>query len=211
MRLSLLISFLFVSSLEPVVAQNAYIRLGKQAYVNGDFKQAVKQLEKAYLVDSTNATSLWMLGYSYYHSDNYPKAITSFTKVLAIAPTDAYAYYYRAQAKSCLGRDVTMSSSEREKYLYEAIFDYTKAIEINPNDAKTASFYQNRGIAYRDYAMFKLDPNSRNYFDRARGIKALRAAIDDMQKVLNDNSGRADMATLLDQTKEKMAAVIGHH
>src|SRR6201996_6175067 len=102
MRLSLLVSFLFVSALKPVVAQSSYVRLGKQAFVDGDFKQAAKQLEKACLVDSTNANSLWMLGYSYYHSDNFNKAIATFTKELAIPPTDAYAYYYRAQAQSRL-------------------------------------------------------------------------------------------------------------
>jgi tetratricopeptide (TPR) repeat protein len=211
MRLSVLISFLFVSSFEAVVAQNAYVRLVKQAVVDGDFKLAVKQLEKACLVDSTNANSLWMLGYSYYHSSSYTKAITTFTKELTITPADAYAYYYRAQAKSSLGRDVMMASAEREKYLYEAIFDYTKAIEINPNDTKIASFYQNRGIVYRDYALFKLDPTSHNYFDRQRGVKSLRAAIDDLQKVLSENPGRADIATILDQTKEKLAATIGRH
>lgn len=211
MRLSVLISFLFVSSLEPVLAQNAYVRLGKQAFVDGDFKQAVKQLEKACLVDSTNASSLWMLGYSYYHSDNFNKAIATFTKELAITPTDAYAYYYRAQAKSRLGRDVMMSGAEREKYFFEAIFDYTKAIEINPNDTKIASFYQNRGLVYRDYGLFKLDPASHNYFDRQRGIRALRAALEDMQKVLADNSGRADIVSLIDQTKEKLATAVGHH
>ena len=211
MRLTVLVSFLVVSAIEPVVAQNAYVRLGRQAYVDGDFKRAIKQLEKAYLIDSTDATSLWMLGYSYYHSNNYPKAVASFTKELTINPTDAYAYYYRAQAKSCLGRDVMMSSTDREKYLYEAIFDYTKAIEINPNDPKTSSFYQNRGIAYLDYAKFKLDPASHSYYDRARGIKSLRASIDDMQRILNDNSGRADIATILDQAKEKLASVVGHH
>src|ERR1700744_3042512 len=211
MRLSLLVSFLFVSALKPVVAQNAYVRLGKQAFVDGDFKQAVKQLEKACLVDSTNANSLWMLGYSYYHSNNYGKAIATFTKELAITPTDVYAYYYRAQAKSSLGRDVMLASADREKYLYEAIFDYTKAIEINPNDSKITSFYQNRGIVYRDYALFKLDPSSHNYFDKQRGIKSLRASIEDMQKVLADNPGRTDIATLLDQTKEKLATAVGHH
>jgi tetratricopeptide (TPR) repeat protein len=211
MRLSVLISFLLVSSLEPVLAQNAYVRLGKQAFVDGDFKQAAKQLEKACLVDSTNANALWMLGYSYYHSDNFNKAIATFTKELAITPADAYAYYYRAQAKSRLGRDVMMTGAEREKYYYEAIFDYTKAIEINPNDTKIASFYQNRGLVYRDYALFKLDPSSRTYFDKIRGVKSLRAAIDDMQKVLADNSGRTDIVSLLDQTREKLATAVGHH
>jgi tetratricopeptide (TPR) repeat protein len=210
MRLSLVLSFLIVSSAEPLLAQNAYVRLGKQAFIDGDFKSAVMQLEKACLVDSTNSNALYMLGYSYYHSDNYAKSITAFTKELSITPIDAYAYYYRAQAKTRLGKDNLLSPADREKYLVGAIYDYSKAIEINPNDAKIASFYQNRGITYREYGIFKLQANSRSY-DKARGISALKASIDDFQRILTNDPNRADIASLLDQSKEKLAATIGHH
>lgn len=201
---------MFVSAFQPVLAQNAYVRLGKQAYMDGDFKSAVKQLERACLIDSTNASSLFMLGYSYYHSDNYAKSVTAFTKVLAITPTDAYAYYYRALAQSHMAKDVQISAADKEKDLYNAIFDYTKAIEINPNDTKIASFYQNRGLTYRDYGLFKLDPNQRSY-DKMRGIKALRASIDDLSKVLADNSGRSDISSLIDQVKEKLNGATTRH
>jgi len=210
MKLTVIISFLFISSLEPVVAQNAYVRLGKQAFIDGDFKSAVKQLEKACLLDSTNANSLFMLGYSYFHSDNYAKSITAFSKVIAITPTDAYAYYYRAIAKDHLGKDVQLPPPNREKYLIDAIFDYTKAIEINPNDSKISSFYQNRGLAYRDYGNFKLDPNAHAY-DKIRGMRALHASVDDFQKVLAGDPNRSDISTLIDQTKEKLAGTLGHH
>jgi tetratricopeptide (TPR) repeat protein len=210
MRLTVIISFLFISSLEPVLAQNAYVRLGKQAFIDGDFKSAVMQLEKACLIDSTNANALWMLGYSYYHSDNYLKSISAFNKEIFITPTDASAYYYRARAKSHLGKDIQLSASDREKYLLDAIFDYTKAIEINPNDSKIASFYQNRGIAYRDYGVFKLDPASRAY-DKPRGIRALRASVDDLEKVLAGDPNRTDIASLRDQAKEKLLGAVGRH
>jgi len=211
MRLSVIISFLFISSLEPLLAQNAYVRLGTQAYADGNFKMAVKQLEKACLIDSTNASSFFMLGYSYYHSDNFVKSITAFTKKLAITPADAYAYYYRALAKGRLGKDVQQSAAERENFLLSAIFDYSKAIEIDdPTDTKISSFYQNRGLTYRDYGVFKLDPNQHSY-DKQRGMRALKAAIDDLAKVLADNPNRADIASLLDQSKEKLAGVVGHH
>ena len=105
MRLSVIISFLIISSLDNASAQNAYVKLGQQALMDGDFKAAVAQLEKACLIDSTNANALWMLGYSYYHSDNYKKSIAAYTKELTINPIDATAYYYRARAKSYLGKD----------------------------------------------------------------------------------------------------------
>src|ERR1700709_652821 len=126
MKFSVIISFLIITTLENSSAQNAYVKLGQQALMDGDFKVAVVQLEKACLIDSTNANALWMLGYSYYHSENYKKSIAAYTKEIAINPVDASAYYYRARAKSYLGKDNQVSVSEKEKYLIGAIYDLTK-------------------------------------------------------------------------------------
>jgi tetratricopeptide (TPR) repeat protein len=208
MKLSFIISFLIISSLETTHAQNAYVKLGQQAFMDGDFKSAIQQLEKACSVDSSDANALWMLGYSYYHSDNYKKSITAYSKVISIKPTDASAYYYRARAKSYLGKDNTQSPADKEKYLLGAIFDFTKAIEINtdPNDYK---FYQNRGIAYRDYGLFKLQPNT-HYYDKIRGVNSLKASIADLEKILNVDPSRSDITELIEFSKEQLATVLGH-
>ena len=210
MRLSAIISFLVLSAVEPVMAQNAYMRLGRQALMDGNFKAAVTQLEKACLIDSTNSNALYMLGYSYYHSDNYAKSIATFTKQIAISPADAWAYYYRGRAKSYVGKDFQLQPAEREKYLFGAIYDLTKAIAINPNDAKITSFYQTRAIAYRDYGVFKLQANLRTY-DKIRGLNALKASIADLEKILVNDPNRNDIATQLDLSKEKLASAVGHH
>jgi tetratricopeptide (TPR) repeat protein len=203
MRLSAIISLLVLTSLESS-AQNAYVKLGQQAFMDGNFKTAVAQLEKACMIDSTNANAYWMLGYSYYHSTNYRKSIVAYTKAIFINPVDATAYYYRARAKGFLGKDNFLSPDEREKYLLGAIFDLTKAIAIDPSE-QTKS-YQTRGIAYREYGMFKLQPNQKNY-DKVRGINSLRASVADLEKVLAENPGRSDISTLLDVSKEKLAAL----
>jgi tetratricopeptide (TPR) repeat protein len=154
MKLSLIISFLVITSLENTSAQNSYFKLGQQALMDGDFKAAAAQLEKACLIDSTNANALWMLGYSYYHSENYKKSIAAYNKELAINPTDAMAYYYRARSKGYLGKDNQLSQADKEKYLIGAIFDLTKAISIEPNDTK----FQTRGISSLiDLSRLKLD------------------------------------------------------
>src|ERR1700688_1980453 len=132
MRFSVIISFMLIASFENTSAQNAYVKLGQQALMEGDFKAAVVQLERACLVDSTNANALWMLGYSYYHSENYRKSIAAYTKEISINPTDATAYYYRARAKSYLGKDNQLTVADKEKCLIGAIFDLTKAISIDP-------------------------------------------------------------------------------
>ena len=207
MRLSAIISLFILTSFETSSAQNAYVRLGQQAFMDGNFKAAVKQLEKACLVDSTNANAYWMLGYSYYHSENYRKSIAAYTKVIFINPVDATAYYYRARAKGYLGKDTFLSPEEREKYLLGAIFDLTKSIAIDPNDH--GKCYQTRGIAYREYGVFKLQANGHTY-DRARGINSLKASITDLERVLNDNPGRSDISSQIDISKEKLATATGH-
>lgn len=209
MRLPILVSFLIISSVEQASSQNSYVKLGQQAYIDGNFKAAVKQLEKGCLIDSTDANALWMLGYSYYHSDNYSKSISAFDKEISITPADAYAYYYRGRAKSHLGKD-SPSASDKEKYLLGAIVDLTKAISINPNDSKVVSFYQNRAIAYRDYAMFRLQTNTR-FYDKARGANSLKESIADLQRVLDMDPNRGDISSMLDVSKEKLATVVGHH
>lgn len=199
MKLPVIISFLIIASFENIAAQNAYVKLGQQALMQGDFKVAATQLEKACLVDSTNANALWLLGYSYYHSENYRKSIAAYNREIAINPTDAMAYYYRARSKGHLGKDNQLSPAEREKYLLGAIFDLTKAIAIEPNDTK----YQTRGIAYRDYGLFKLQSGNHSY-DRNRGINSLKASIADLEKVLANNPSRADISSLIELSKQKL-------
>jgi tetratricopeptide (TPR) repeat protein len=202
MKLSVIISFLVITSLENASAQNAYVKLGQQALMDGDFKVAASQLEKACLIDSSNANALWMLGYSYYHSENYKKSIAAFTKELSINPIDANAYYYRARAKAYLGKDNQLSTADKEKYLYGAIFDLTKAITIDSNDTEN-KYLQTRGIAYREYGVFKLQAGGR-YYDKVRGINSLKASVADLEKVLTDNPGRADISSLIELSKQKL-------
>jgi tetratricopeptide (TPR) repeat protein len=209
MRLPVILFVLAITSVKVSSAQNAYVKLGQQALMEGDFKVAIQRLEKACVIDSTNADALWMLGYSYYHSANYKKSITAYNRALAVKPADATSYYYRARAKSYMAKDNTLSPQERDKYLYGAIVDFTKGVTLEPTDKN--KYYQNRGIAYREYGVFKLDQTCKSTYDKSRGINALRASIDDLEKVLTDSPGRTDIASLLDISKEKLATVVGHH
>ena len=208
MKISVIISFLIISSFENSAAQNSYIKLGQQALMDGDFKVAVAQLEKACLIDSTNSTALLMLGYSYYHSENYKKSIAAYSKEIAINPADATAYYYRARAKGYLGKDNQLSTADKEKYLLGAIFDLTKAIAIDPDITKN-KFYQVRGIAYREYGVFKLQTASRQS-DKVRGVNALKASIADLEKVLAESPSRTDISALIDLSKQKLDEAVAH-
>jgi tetratricopeptide (TPR) repeat protein len=207
MKVSVILSFLILSSLDTAFAQNAYFKLGQQAFFDGDFKSAVSHLEKSCIIDSTNASALWMLGYSYYHSENYKKSIQAYNRVIAIKPADGSAYYYRARAKSYLAKDSQLSDADKEKNLLGAIVDFTKAIAIDPNDTQNnVKFYQNRAIAYREYGEFKLQANT-HFYDKNRGINSLKAAIVDFEKVLADNPNRQDIISLQESAKSKLAVV----
>ena len=207
MKVPVILSFLIISSFNSALAQNAYFKMGQQAFFDGDFKSAVSHLEKSCIIDSTNASALWMLGYSYYHSENYKKSIQAYNRVIAIKPADGSAYYYRARAKSYLAKDNHLSDADKEKNLLGAIFDFTKAISVDPNDTQNnIKFYQNRAIAYRDYGDFKLQQGS-HFYDKSLGINSLKAAIVDFQKVLSDNPSRQDIITLMESAKGKLASV----
>ena len=89
-----------------------------------------------------------------------------------------------------------------------AIFDLTKAISIDPNDTKN-KYYQTRGIAYREYGVFKLQASG-HFYDKNRGINSLKASINDLEKVLEENPGRADISALIDLSKEKLDDAYAH-
>jgi len=148
-----------------------------------------------------------MLGYSYYHSENYKKSIQAYNKVIAIKPADGSAYYYRARAKSYFAKDNHLTDQDKEKNLLGAILDYTKAIAVDPNNMQdNIKYFQNRAIAYRDYSDFKLQPGSR-FYDKNLAINSLKAAIQDFEKVLSDNPSRQDISNLLESVKGKLSSI----
>jgi tetratricopeptide (TPR) repeat protein len=205
MRLPVIMSLVVLSTYQLANGQNAYFKMGQQAFYDGDFKSAVSHLERSCIIDSSNASALWMLGYSYYHAENYKKSIAAYNRVVSLKPADASAYYYRARAKSYYAKDGQLSDADREKYLLGSIVDFTKAISIDPNDNENnTKCYQNRGIAYREYGEFKLQPNTK-FYDKVRGINSLKASMVDLQKVLNDNPGRQDIAAQMELTRQKLA------
>ncbi len=204
-RLSVIFTFLGLLALQTANGQNAYFKMGQQAFFDGDFKAAVAHLERSCIIDSTNTSALWMLGYSYYHSQNYKKSIAAYNRVIALKPADASAYYYRARAKAFFAVEGTQPDADKEKYLLGAIVDYTKAIDIDPNDTQNnQKCYQNRGIAYREYGEFKLQPGNK-FYDKVRGINSLKASINDLQKVLADDQSRTDISALIDLAKQRLA------
>ncbi len=80
-------------------AQSGYEKLGMQAWMKGDYKAAVVQLEKADNNDQSNTNVLKMLGYSYFQCGNFENAIAAYSRLIVLKPEDYSAYYYRGKAR----------------------------------------------------------------------------------------------------------------
>ncbi len=181
--------------------KNSYVRLGQKALMDGNFKEAVTNLEKSLSTESNNADVLYMLAYSYYHSGDYTKAISTFGQVVSLRPNNVSAYYYRAKARNVLGTQLSSSNTEREKLLQAAIMDYSKAIELNADDLK---LYQNRAIAYRDFGILK-GQKIPKFYDKTVAENAFKSCIADLQRLLDANPGRKDITDEMKKAKVYMA------
>lgn len=181
-------------------SENSYVLLGQKAVMDGDFKTAVTNLEKSLPSNGNNPDVLYMLGYSYYHSGNLNKAISSFTKVISLRPEKPDAYYFRGKARNTLGNQMNspLSPAEREKLLKAAISDFTKGIELNK--AQGIEYYQNRALANRDYAILK-EQKIPNIYDKATAQNAYKASISDLQHILELSPDRKDIAEELKKVK----------
>jgi len=183
--------------------ENPYVKLGQKALIDGNFKAAVTHLEKSLPAENNNANVMYMLGYSYYHSGDYQKAISSFSRVVSLKPGEVSAYYYRGKARNLLGTQMEskLSAFEKEKLLQAAIRDFTKAIELNNEDLK---LYQNRAIAYRDYGILKSQKIPK-FYNKGIAADAFESSINDFRHVLDANPSRKDIATEIKKAKVYMA------
>ncbi len=178
---------------------NPNVRLGQKALIDGDFKAAAAYLQKALPAEAGDPDVMYMLGYSQYQTGEYKKALESFGKVVQLRPDHESAYYYRGKANNILAvqTDTKTSSGNREKMLNAAIIDYTKAIELNAEDAK---YYQNRAIAYRDLGILRGTSGTANY-DKAIATEAYDKSISDFEQVLLLTPGKKDIQTEIKKAK----------
>ncbi|MDM1050379.1 MULTISPECIES: tetratricopeptide repeat protein [Sphingobacterium] len=175
------------------------VRAGEKALLDGDFKTAAAQFEKALPTSGTDPDVVYLLGYSQFQNGDYKKSIGSFNKVIGLDAKNVHAYYYKAKANNniAVNRELKLKESEREALLKSAIADYTKAIAINANDAK---LYQNRAIAYRDLGILTGTKSSSNY-NKTTATEAYNKAVTDYEKVLSYDASRKDIQTEVKKAK----------
>lgn len=194
---------LFVLYGSSSVAQSGFDR-SVQAIIRSDYKTAINQLEKADAKDSNNAKVLKMLGYSYFQNGENEKSITTYTRMLNVMPNDISAYYYRGKARLKLANDPRESQSPQREALYlSSIADFSKAVELSESDIQ---MYQNRGLAYKDYAIFK-SFKSKKKTEKAVCVALLNNSIADFQKLLTLQPLRKDIIDWIAYNREQIKSL----
>lgn len=197
---------LLVLSTTAAIAQNSgYDKLGMQAMMKGNFKGAVDLLEKADVKNPNNAEVLKMLGYSYFQCGDFENAVSTLSKLITLKPSDYYAYYYRGKARQNIANDPKESLNQmRETFYQSAIKDFTKAIELNGEE--NAQLLQNRGIAYKDYGIFK-SYKIKKATEKTACVALFNNATSDFQKILIIQPQRKDILSLVDYVKAQVASL----
>jgi tetratricopeptide (TPR) repeat protein len=199
--LSLIITTISLTSF----AQDGYEKMGMQAWMKGDYKTAVTQLEKADRAAPNNVNVLRTLGYSYFQCGDFENAISSYSRLIILKPTDYSAYYYRGKARLNIANAPKESLNQmRESFYISAIKDFTKAIEINGEE--DTQILQNRGIAYKDYAIFK-SYKIKKATEKAACIAIFNNSISDFQKVLILQPLRKDIIDLVNYVKAQVISL----
>lgn len=188
-----------------VHAQGNFEKQGAQAWMKGDYKTAVLHLEKADTREPSNTNVLKMLGYSYFQNGDFENAITAYSKLISLKPTDYSAYYYRGKARLNIANTPKEALSQmRENFYASAIKDFTKAIEINGEE--DIQILQNRGVAYKDYGIYKSYKIKKNA-DKIAAIAVFNSAIADFQKILTLQPLRKDIISLIDYVKAQIVSL----
>lgn len=195
-RLVVLLNVLLPLSL---LAQEPFERLGQRSMMNGDFSSAANYFEKAYVADNSNMNALYLMGYSAYHASNYKKSIKAFDKLISYKPDESIAYYYRGKAKLNLFQQIKeLNSAEKEPLLLGAIRDFSTGISLSPSDLK---FYQNRGLAYQEYGVYK-SQKVNGIYNKHAVVSAANSSIADLKKVLAENAARRDIVNQIERSKQ---------
>jgi len=186
-------------------AQNNNDKKVMDAMLKGDYKTAVSQLEKADAKTPDNTKILQMLGYSYFQNGEFEKCIGTYSRLIVLKPGEISAYYYRGKARLNIANDPKESlNTMRENFYTAAIKDFTKASELSGDE--DTQMFQNRGLAYKDYAIFK-SYKAKKASDKTACIALFNNSIADFQKILTLQPLRKDIMDWITYNKAQITSL----
>ncbi len=167
----------------------AYINRGIIYRRGKDNLKAVLDFEKAVELNANNSVAYFWLGKASYSIDRN-KSVESYTKAIDLNPNYAEAFAGRAFSKS-----VIASKSKDINIFKEAIFDATRAIDLNPYEPE---WYINRAEVYQSMVVYyngennhrlSIDYEKKELEDlkRARDINPNHVSTHYLGKNLNEN------------------------
>lgn len=189
----------------------AYFNRGDCLFFTDEYERAIEDYDKAIELDPNHAEAYWSRALALSALERYDEALADCDKAIELEPDSAMGYLARALVFSELGMfdeadaDLEMAMSlegsgeeedEESSDLEDEIADYTKAIELNPDDDMA---YYNRGDCYyfldeyekaiEDYTRaIELDPDhAEAYWSRGLALSSLEEhekAIDDYTKAI---------------------------
>ena len=135
----LLMIFSTASNLFAQETAEDHLRKGRRYNDQGNYDQAISELDQAIGLDPKSALAYYARGYYYQNKGNYDQTISDYSKAIELDPNYADAYYSR-------GRHYL------DKGNYDqAILDYNQAVELYNKAANLKSVayaHNNRGNAY---------------------------------------------------------------
>ncbi|MCJ7626497.1 MAG: tetratricopeptide repeat protein, partial [Anaerolineaceae bacterium] len=160
-----------------------HIEAAAAYYADGDYEQAIAELEKFIELQPDNTDAHTNLALAYFMSGDYENAAAAWTDVIGFEPANAAAYYERGKSYFNL------------KNHTQAIDDLTQAIELDPTTAdayrirgKSHAFMENYAQAIADFTQtIKLDPTSDEAsLNRAISTSNIASSNDDFVNIIAD-------------------------
>jgi tetratricopeptide (TPR) repeat protein len=111
---------------------NCYLRVG-------DYHRAIEDYTRALRLEPDNKIALFDRGFSYIKLGDYDRAISEYTRLIQFAPDS------RDTAEAYTNRGIAFAA---KKNIGQALDDYNKAIQLNPNLAEA---YYVRGKLYSEH------------------------------------------------------------
>ena len=156
----LLICLTGIISCGKIIPGKDYFDRGYEKFKKGDYEEAIKVLDSGIAINPFYSYALLDKGKAYFYLRQYDSAFTSFQMMVENSPKWHLSYFWRGRASLAKDND------------YEAIYDFTKTIELKP---KFAEGYYFRSLAHKQYIQknpsFKQDDLHTIFLDLDKAIQ----------------------------------------